>query len=311
MSADPLAILWQCADRTDPVLVSEDFENDAQIARLEESGIIRPGAPATHVACYDCSENHDAEVIPIPCTDGSARFFIVCPENGRVEIPKDRLRQWRLNWRVVADGVALALDARGPVQEIVPDRVWSLGPTSLAGRSRPVWAVRGLAWADARSVVGAQIAGLSPVVFFVGRPPETGVLDIPPDSLFDLRLLLRFGNGFEIARDAVDCQLGVAAEGIAPKKVTRRNARLLAVAGAIKRELESRILTMKDSIYKADERGQPFKLPRTTQKELAAAIREKPYVVTRAIQHSRDPWLVILLDTVKDKEKIRLFKRKK
>lgn len=311
MSTDPLDILWQCADRPDPILVPEDFEGEAQITRLGKSGIIRPGAPATHVTCYDCSENHDAEVIPLACSDGTARFFIVCPENGRVEISKDRLRLWRVNWRVVADGVASALGARGPVQEIVPDRVWSLGPTSLAGRSRPAWTVRGIAWADARGVVAGRIAGRAPVVFFAGRPPGAGVLDIPPDSLFDLRPLLRFGNGFEIARDAVDCQLSTSAEGIAPKKVTRRNSRLLAVAGAVKRELESRILTMKDSIYKADERGQPFKLPRTTQKELAAAIREKPYVVTRAIQYSRDPWLGILLDTVKDKEKIRLFKRRK
>lgn len=311
MSADPLGIMWRCADRTHPVLVPEDFEDDAQIANLEQAGIIRPSAPATHVTCYECSENHDAEVIALPCPGVTTRFFIVCPENGRVEISKDRLRQWRFNWRIVADGIASALGARGPVQDAVANRVWSLGPASLAGRSRPIWAVRGLAWTDARTVIGAQIAGLAPVVFFIGQPPETGVLGIPPDSIFDLKPLLRFGTGFEIDQDAIESQLCTAAEGISPRKVARRDSRLLAVAGALKKELESRILTMKDSIYKADDRGQAFKLPRTTQKELAAAIGQKPYVVTRAIQHSRDPWLAILLDTANDKEKIRLFKRKK
>ncbi len=307
MSSDPLDILWQCADRSDPVLVPEDFDDEAQIASFQKSGIIRLGAPATHVTCYDCSENHDAEVIPLPCSDGTARFFIVCPENGRIEISSDRLRTWRVAWKVVAEGVAAALATGGPVREIASQRVWNLGHASLAGRSRPVWVVRGLDWADARAVVGTRVFGRAPVVFFIGQPPEAGVLDVQPDSLFDLRMLLRLGDGFEMNRDVVDGQLVVSTEGQSKARRPKRRRERAATIDGIKREYRKHILSMKSAIRYADEHDQTFRPPRLEQKDLAKRLGVSESSISRAIRDSNDLELRQLVEMSADADRIRDF----
>lgn len=112
---DPLDIIWRAADNPHPVFAAEDLDGVPPEIRttLTELGILRPSATATHVVCDACFEHHVEKVTPIQYPDKTTRFFIRCPENGRVEVPRESLFQWTVDFGPILTSLATALSAKG------------------------------------------------------------------------------------------------------------------------------------------------------------------------------------------------------
>ena len=273
MSRDPLDVIWRSADSPDPLLIFEDLAGMPRetMTRLLELGILRESTTATHVVCDACCDDHLEQVMPVKYPDGKTRFFIPCPQNGRVEVSCERLLQWRVDYLPLLDALASALSVTGRPSEIQPGRVWNLGRAALAGKSKLVWAARGLAWPDAEQIGAALPQGRSLVLFFLGLPAEDGLLGITRESIIELRTVMHLDGELVIDRHAIEAQLADIAEPPA-KTRTRKQTQRDATVGALKRELHERILSMRSALRNADDMGTPFDLPRVTQKELARAI---------------------------------------
>lgn len=76
---------------------------DGALGRLLEAGILTPTNPTLSVECRECENRCFVEVHKITSADGKpTRTFVVCndPEKhnqmGRIEIPLERLRQWKV-----------------------------------------------------------------------------------------------------------------------------------------------------------------------------------------------------------------------
>lgn len=308
---DPLDIIWQAAEVPDPVLAADGLLGVAPsvMQSLAALGFLREAGPAAHVTCDACADQHVERVAMVKYLNGQTRFFIPCPENLRIEVPRERLRQWAVDYMPLMGVLAKALSAQGSVAEVVPRRVWSLGRASLAGKSKPIWAARGLAWPDAAQVAASLPKGRSPILFFLGQAADAGLLEIPPESIIDLRSVMSMNGELLVDRQAVEDQLGGVPE--APtKKPTRKQAKRDAIVGALKRELHERILSMKSALRAADDAEKPYELPDTKQKELAAAIKATAPAVSRAISTSKDKELAIMLQTITNPDLIRSYSRR-
>jgi len=311
MLHDPLDIIWRSADNPNPVLTAEDLAGiPPQIkVRLTELGVLRQSATATHVVCDACFEHHVEKVTASKYPDKTTRFFISCPENGRVEVPRERLFQWTVDFVPILNSLASALFAKGSPIEVVPGRVWNFGRAALAGKSKPVWAARGLAWPDAGQIAAAIPKGRSPVLFYLGQAAdEELLLAIPRESIIELRTVIHLDGDLVVDSDAIEAQL-TDVESPPGRKQPKKQSQRDTTVGALKRELHTRILSMKSAIRHADDTGEPFELPRLLQKDLAAAIKVSESSVSRAIAESDDPWLKILLKTIENEDMIRKYSR--
>lgn len=310
MLSDPLDIIWRSADNPNLVFVAEDMAGvpPQVVMRLVELGVLRPAATATHVICDACDEHHVECVMPIKYPGGQTRFFIRCPENGRIEVPRERLLQWAVNYTPLLAALAKALSAQGQIAEVVPRRVWNLGRASLASKSKPIWAARGLAWPDAGQIAASLPKGRSPILFFLGQAGDDGLLDVPRESIIEMRTVMQMNGDLMIDCEAIERQLADVAAPPITKKTKKQTPRD-ATVGALKRELHERILSLKSAIRHADDSETPFDLPRLTQKQLAEAIGAKPPAVSRAITKSGDLELKILLQTVESIDMIRKYSR--
>lgn len=68
---------------------------------LQRKLIVETDIPATSVTCDACSLDHSSKVIWLDYPAGR-RAFIVCPENGRVQVDLDRLKQWDVDFQLLA-----------------------------------------------------------------------------------------------------------------------------------------------------------------------------------------------------------------
>jgi len=310
MSHDLFDMIWRAADSPQPVLGADNVVplHRDDIDRLVTLGVLKEGRTARHVACDACIDGHAEAVTAIKYPDGLTRFFINCPDQGRIEVERQRLLRWSVEYTPILQSLASALSARGTPTEVVPGRVWNLGRASLAGKSKPMWAARGLAWPDADQIGAALPRGRSPVLFYLGQPADDGLLDIPCESIIELRTVVCLEGEFVVDRDGIESQLIETADAPAKKKTSKRTQRD-ATVGALKRELHERILAFKSAVRHADDGDSTFTLPRLTQKELAEAIGANESTVSRAINESGDRELAILLQTVADEDLIRRYSR--
>jgi hypothetical protein len=114
-------------------------------------GIVIPCIAAQSINCDACSENHAADVQAIDY-NGQLHFFINCPSCGRVEIQAERLRRWRLSLLGLARVIALKLETKGPVKELVSQRQWDIGRAEIGGSIHEFLVLRGLNWKDSSDV---------------------------------------------------------------------------------------------------------------------------------------------------------------
>jgi hypothetical protein len=65
---------------------------------LEGYELIRPTDNASSVVCDACGHDQVEPVTKLPLPNGAGfRAYIVCPHQGRIRVPLDRLRQWMLD----------------------------------------------------------------------------------------------------------------------------------------------------------------------------------------------------------------------
>lgn len=310
MSRDPLDLLWRCADNPSPVLVLEDLEAISRydLDRLMELGLVRKSATATHVICDACAEGHVEEVDRILYPEHVTRFFITCPENGRVEVPRERLMQWAVDYLSLFLSLSSALSASTGVTEVIPGRVWNLGRAALAGKSKTIWVARGLAWSDAAQLAHVLPKGRSPVLFFLGQPPDDNLLQVPRESIIELRTVISLGDeGIVVDVDSIGRQLVVEIAEVAKKKPQKRASRA-ATIDAIKQALREHIRAARDHAFNSRDRGSGSALlPRPSQKQLAAQLSISESSVSRAINDPSDKEIAILWEIADDLEQVMKF----
>jgi len=306
MSPDMMGLFWRCADcpETTPTLNADDLAGftAAEVEAFRKAGLLEPGETAGYVTCRECADDHVAKVEHVSAPGGKSRFFAVCPQNGRFEVPRDRLFQWYVSFDPVLAAVMAALGATGDLQTVAPGRVWKMGRATLGGRSRPLWAVRGMAWPDAAIVARDVPKGKSPVVFVFGRLPTDGLLDVPPDSIIELRGVVSLQSGaLAVAIDAVDGQISVVASEPQPKKAKKRSSRAAAI-DALKKALREHIIIARDFTFNSIRKGKGTKtLPRPTQEQLARKLKLSVSSVSRSLSDPSDrelPWLWNIADNV-------------
>lgn len=311
MSRDPLDLLWRCADSPSPALVLEDLEaiSQSELDRLMGLGLVKQAATATHVTCDACTEGHVEEVTRIVYPDQATRFFIACPENGRVEVPRERLMQWTVDYLPLLISLSSALLASTSVTEVFPGRVWNLGRAALAGKSKTIWAARGLAWTDAAKLVDVLPKGRSPVLFLVGQPPDDNLLQVPRESIIELRTVIGLcDEGIAVDVAGIERQLVIETAEVAKKKLQKRASRA-ATIDAIKQALREHLRAARDHAFNSRDRGSGSALlPRPSQKQLAAQLGIHESSVSRAINDPSDKEIAVLWKAADDLEQVMKFK---
>lgn len=164
------------------------------LQRLLHAGLIREVENATSVACDACADAHVEEVVLIKgARETTPRAYIPCPENERVRVPLERLRQWEVDFAGLAAAVARAMDLAGAPEEIIPGRVWFIGKTTLAALSREVFLARGLSWRDARDILGKSHrlnAAKTALVFVPGHVPAFSTWNGDPPAVVALKPIM-------------------------------------------------------------------------------------------------------------------------
>lgn len=134
-----------------------------------------------YVVCPDCLY-HDGEVVCIENPGRSPRWFIPCPESGRMEIRPDELRQWRISLPAIVQAIAGQLSLTGKPTELVPGHVWRLGRWKEPDGLHDVLLAVGLRTKQAENCRRAITSAHKPVVLIPHREParEFWLGKVPP-----------------------------------------------------------------------------------------------------------------------------------
>jgi len=171
---------------------------------LLDAGILREVEFARSVICQECPEACSVDVHFVDGGQGQeSRAFIECTDRddiGRVYVPLERLRTWRLSPKGLAEWVAHELGA-GATEEVAPGRLWWLGGPHLNERRVDVFLARGANWSDAQTVFG-QVDRLQRCVYPIVLLPADMPHESPLSDMATVSLphLLRLQGG-EITLD--------------------------------------------------------------------------------------------------------------
>lgn len=308
MSPDPLDLIWRSADVGSPLFAGDEMSLwKAGLAQsLVELGLLRPTKTASHVTCDTCGEDHKVGSITYP--DGRTRFFARCPENGRIEVDREQLRQWYVDFAPIFKALGDGLGVKAEPEEVVPNRVWKIGRAAIGGRSRVAWVARGVSWPKTADIVERLPKGKSAVLFLLGLPPENGLLNLQPDSVIALCEVINLTDGRLVYdRKAVDDQLSATSE--ASRKVPRKRATRATTIDALQKQLTDHIISARDHVYATIQRKEaPALLPRPKQKELAARLGVPESAVSRALRDPEAHMLRLLWETANDIELVKKFR---
>lgn len=189
---DPSALFWDMAQLEDPVLGYDELARTPRATReaLLGTGLIVPGNTARSLVCEACMTGHAEEVESVTRPNGVTQHFIYCPENGRIEVNPDRLRQWTPRYDVVAGFIAESLGTTGDCRPVIPGRLWDLGRVVAGGHSYHAWVARRLT-TDLRPHLPGDGAS---VLFALGARPRDD-LGTAPERVFEVRHLMHIEDG--------------------------------------------------------------------------------------------------------------------
>lgn len=161
---DPLRSVCERWELPDPVFGADELAGwpAGAVEALASTGILAETTAATSVRCDACEQDHVERVIPLDTLGRPRRWFLRCPDSGRVTVDPFRLRRWVVQGDRFAARVADAAGVAGGVVELVPGRAWRLGKLSVAGRPRVILLCRGLTWSDGGGLVARVPALGSP-----------------------------------------------------------------------------------------------------------------------------------------------------
>jgi excisionase family DNA binding protein len=83
-----------------PVFTADEVARwpDGLLSLLEDYELIQLTDNASSVVCDACGHDHVEPVTKLPLPNGAGfRAYMVCPYEGRIWVPLDRLRQWMLD----------------------------------------------------------------------------------------------------------------------------------------------------------------------------------------------------------------------
>lgn len=242
--ADPLAVVWERIDLPSPLIDGDEVLRlgEGVLDRLVATGLVRETGAAASVVCDACDLGHVEDVVFVDTpADAGVRAYIRCPENGRVRVPIDRLRQWEVDLSGIARAVARALaggSAAPGIAEIAPSRIWFLGKAHLAGRSRELFLARGIHLHDGAEALkkASRLRASRTAVVFVpdaAPPPEIWGPAQPPVISLSTMLSLQ-PSGLVVDQAHVEAVLN-------PEIRVSADARKDAVANALVRPCSGRM----------------------------------------------------------------------
>jgi hypothetical protein len=127
-------MLFRLLDRGAEPLV--DFETVRSLGECDPDALVRAGVmvPAeptikVNATCGECSV-HD--VIRVDRNTGT-EFYEFCPHDGAELVDKERLRQWAIDGRAIADLLALAMPSGGSAETLLPGVAWRIGDVQIGG----------------------------------------------------------------------------------------------------------------------------------------------------------------------------------
>lgn len=140
-------------------LTADDLNHwpDSLRRAVEASAILREEAPATWVNCDKCPDGGTAEVYYIKRSDGN-HAYINCPVCGRVEIPLSRLKQHAVDPPSLAAWTTNRLGIATAPTELIQDRLWRLGTSTIGKEQVAAYLVRGIAWPDAERLIASRLS---------------------------------------------------------------------------------------------------------------------------------------------------------
>jgi hypothetical protein len=175
---------------------------------LRRLGLLLPGGTARAVSCEACDLDHVEWVETVAAADGAQRFFIACPQEGRVEVDRRRVQQWRVDFTPLARAIKESLMAFGTVEQVHPGRLWKLGRASLAGCSRDLWMAREVSAGPGPELDALLPKAGAPVIFLLGWPPEKPVPAPEAGAVFDVARVVHLRHpGLHVDRRAVERRL--------------------------------------------------------------------------------------------------------
>ena len=132
------------ASRDAAALVSEEELNQwpaEAVRELKAQKLLAKASPAVSVVCPGCYQECVMPVDTVSAGAGNAASFIVCDKRddiNRVEVPAERLRQWRCGAEAVGAFVAQSLGIRSDNQRKADAGLWELGLVRGKRRSQMV-----------------------------------------------------------------------------------------------------------------------------------------------------------------------------
>lgn len=150
---DWLRTLWLMLNTNNCGYTSQSFDGwlEADVLNVLKQSWLRETAAAECVVCPECLD-HDEQPVMLESPGGGVRWYIPCPEYGRVRLRPEELRQWCFDLNAIATDVVRALSLTGTVSVEIPDKLWRLGRASWQQKSREVWLLR-----DWRSLSEAEL----------------------------------------------------------------------------------------------------------------------------------------------------------
>ena len=131
--------LFRLLDRGDEPLVDCDtlrLLGGCDPDELVRAGVLVPAEPSMslHATCGQCSIHN---VVRVPRPTG-VEFYEMCPFDGADLVVKDRLRQWAIDGRAIAELLASAMPEGGPPETLLPGVAWRIGEVQVGGESFPI-----------------------------------------------------------------------------------------------------------------------------------------------------------------------------
>jgi len=129
MSPDPLEHLWTAMLDESACFTGSEVSmwSDGMFKLLQAAGIVVEGATVTHVECDACCDGHTEQVDRVPRKRGKVDFYIYCPQAGRVQVPTERLRQWKVSIAGLAKAIGRGLGLAGEPSPLAGSQAWRLG----------------------------------------------------------------------------------------------------------------------------------------------------------------------------------------
>ena len=113
-----------------------DEQSCKDITALQQHGLVTEDAPARFAICPHCYEQLDV------LGSSEAGFYIQC-EDGKISIPRNRLRRWRSDVEMLSTFLPSFLGLTEQTRSLIPDHLWFLGRMPGKASGFPVWLLIG------------------------------------------------------------------------------------------------------------------------------------------------------------------------